>query len=617
MGVNGRSKSKSNWLNPDMSGSQFVLRTNRRGVGCNEKAHFVTLSATVDPATLYVAKMQERDHLVVPVVALVEGVLYGQNSSGPELALAEVFGAHLEGWNGRPVVMNHPQLPNGDFVSANSPSIQDEWAFGQIFNSRLEDNKLKVEAWIDTARAAELGGDFEETLGRLQSAEMVEVSVGVFVVLEEAEGYYNGKEYGQVWVEIIPDHLAMLSNGVLGACSAEDGCGAPRVNALGNMMVENNTQLAGRGHSSAVRPVVSSQVPLKARRADPYARFKEPQQPSMQVAPVHTQEARSSCNCNCDDGGGTCNCKGNSHAAISPSSSSLSEGETQPHAESTSAEDMLSIGSDWARRIGATLSVNALPRERFSQDIYTAVARALRKKYEYSYCMGYTIDYAVFEQYVPDLGYRFFKVGIDVSENLEVTFTDEPLEVHLITSIIEVQETSEGDDGMTVASGGVPAEIGTAGTAGTTASPEIPDTTANEVSANETTDGATTVTAVNSQPQVAESAVAPASVTITDYIAAAPAEVREVLQQSVRMLAAQKNDLISSLLSTNRCNFSKEDLAAMSVDQLQNLAALADIPEVKPVADYSGQGAPRMNVVGGEESGIRAAPLVFETKQAG
>ena len=127
------------------------IRVFRTGIDVNSDTRgcFVTLTGEIATAEIRAAKMQERDYVVVPVVALVEGVLFGQNSESPELALAAVFGAQLEGWNGRPVVMDHPQLDDGTFVSANAPEIQDLWGFGHMFNARLEDKKLKVDAWLD------------------------------------------------------------------------------------------------------------------------------------------------------------------------------------------------------------------------------------------------------------------------------------------------------------------------------------------------------------------------------------------------------------------------------------------------------------------------------------
>lgn len=170
-----------------------------------------------------------RDFTVIPVVAIVEGVLQGMNSPTPELALAEEFGRVPEGWNGRPVVMNHPQI-DGNPVSANIPNVLETYAFGQLFNTRLEDGKLKTEAWIDSERLAALGGEVQTTIDRVLAGEIVEVSTGLFTGVEPVTGKFNGKAYTGVWRGVVPDHLAFLSAGTLGACSVADGCGT-RVNA--------------------------------------------------------------------------------------------------------------------------------------------------------------------------------------------------------------------------------------------------------------------------------------------------------------------------------------------------------------------------------------------------
>ena len=184
-------------------------------------------------AELRTESMYGRDYLVVPVVALVQGVLQGMNSDFPELALAEEFGKVPQGWDGRPVVMGHPVV-NGTPVSANSPAVLQDYAFGQLFNTRVEDDKLKTEAWIDLDRVNALGGEVESTIERLKDGTVVEVSTGLFTGVEESSGRFNGRDYKAVWRGIVPDHLAFLSEGVKGACSVEDGCGTPRVNAQAN-----------------------------------------------------------------------------------------------------------------------------------------------------------------------------------------------------------------------------------------------------------------------------------------------------------------------------------------------------------------------------------------------
>ena len=171
-----------------------------------------------------------RNHLVVPVVALVEMVLQSSTSENPELALAEEFGANPLSWNGRPIVVNHPEI-DGEKVSASLPEVVDKEKIGEIYNTILDGKKLKLEAWIDLERAENLGGTIYETVQKLQEGEeVVEVSTGLFSNVEEKAGQFNEEDYQGIWRNIVPDHLAILSEAT-GACSIEDGCGAPRANA--------------------------------------------------------------------------------------------------------------------------------------------------------------------------------------------------------------------------------------------------------------------------------------------------------------------------------------------------------------------------------------------------
>jgi hypothetical protein len=58
---------------------------------------------------------------------------------------------------------------------------------------------------------------------------------------EDKEGFFNGKEYKKIWRNIVPDHLAVLPIGSQGACSVQDGCGAPRLNSEAQMNPTNQT----------------------------------------------------------------------------------------------------------------------------------------------------------------------------------------------------------------------------------------------------------------------------------------------------------------------------------------------------------------------------------------
>lgn len=173
--------------------------------------------------------LEGREHVVVPVVALVEGVLFAANASTPELVTAEAFGKVPQGWNGRPVVLHHPEV-YGAKVSANEPGVLERYRIGQVFHAHVENQKLVMEAWIDPARVNALGDEATQFLEGLRAGQVAEVSVGAFVQTENRAGEYNGKRYDGVWQEIVPDHLAMLP-GEIGACSVDMGCGAPRAAA--------------------------------------------------------------------------------------------------------------------------------------------------------------------------------------------------------------------------------------------------------------------------------------------------------------------------------------------------------------------------------------------------
>ena len=187
-----------------------------------------------------------REYLVVPVIALVEGVLHSANAENPELALATEFGRYPSAWDGRPLVMNHPKV-DGDYVSANSPKVLEDWAFGYMFNTRLDGLKLKSEAWIDIERVNTMGGEALDTLTRIQEGKMVEVSTGLFASVETLEGTYADLEYKGVWRSITPDHLAFLSEGLIGACSIEAGCGVPRLNMRRVSTMKTNAKDCGCG----------------------------------------------------------------------------------------------------------------------------------------------------------------------------------------------------------------------------------------------------------------------------------------------------------------------------------------------------------------------------------
>lgn len=188
----------------------------------------ISLRAALSSAgtTLRTAQYDGREHVIVPVVALVEGVIFASNAQAPELVLAEEFAKVPDSWNGRPVCWDHPSL-NGQQVSANSPMVLERMAFGQVFNAKVEGDKLALEAWIDLTKVDKIP-EARACYERIKKGETVEVSVGAFVDTEKRSGMKHGKKYSGIWRNIVPDHLALLPEGTIGACSIEMGCGTPR-----------------------------------------------------------------------------------------------------------------------------------------------------------------------------------------------------------------------------------------------------------------------------------------------------------------------------------------------------------------------------------------------------
>lgn len=196
---------------------------------CRCKASLHTMRAALgDREGVRHAVFEGKDHLVVPVVMLVEGVLNGA------LVPFEEFSQHTQDWNNRPVPVRHPQR-DGVFTSANDPEVLQQLVIGSMFGVYADNGKLKGEAWIDVEKARRLG--YGQLVDQLEAGELVEVSTGYVSDLEEVQGTHNGEPYSGIHRNIRPDHLALLPDEE-GACSARDGCGT-RVNSskerAGNM----------------------------------------------------------------------------------------------------------------------------------------------------------------------------------------------------------------------------------------------------------------------------------------------------------------------------------------------------------------------------------------------
>jgi hypothetical protein len=183
-----------------------------------ESRELTVLGATSAPR---IEMFNGREHLVVPVVALMEGVIHAVNARTPEFVPAARLAAAAHTWNGRPLVVQHP-VRYGSQISANDPRVLEQYQCGTIFQSRMTGSKLTMDAWVDPQRLEALGQ--QALLQRLRAGDAVEVSVGAFTRTLPKTGTFNGRAYQSEWQDTTGDHLALLPDS-RGACNTDMGCG--------------------------------------------------------------------------------------------------------------------------------------------------------------------------------------------------------------------------------------------------------------------------------------------------------------------------------------------------------------------------------------------------------
>ena len=168
------------------------------------------------------AEIDGIEHLVVPAVAVKEGVL--NNILYPAAKLQNM----VEGWNGVPVPIRHPMGENGP-ITANSPEVEASQNIGKFYNVQWNPDIAGIvgELWLNIEKAERLG--YGEVIESLEGGEMMEISTGLLADTTEQSGEFESVPYTNVIDDIRPDHLALLPDDI-GACSIEQGCGAMRLN---------------------------------------------------------------------------------------------------------------------------------------------------------------------------------------------------------------------------------------------------------------------------------------------------------------------------------------------------------------------------------------------------
>jgi len=173
--------------------------------------------------------------LIIPIVALVEGVHLGSGGAGfyPSAEINRT----AQNWNGVPLTIDHPKDNGGTPITANNPETLKKYSVGSFENVRYDAGKLKGEGWVDKERIELLS---PEALEMLSLGRKMEVSTGLFTGSDGMPGIWNGEPFEETLIDFIPDHLALLPNAE-GACNFDAGCGV-RVNkelGCGKCLINN------------------------------------------------------------------------------------------------------------------------------------------------------------------------------------------------------------------------------------------------------------------------------------------------------------------------------------------------------------------------------------------
>lgn len=199
---------------------------------------------------------QGRDYLAAPVVLVVPGVLPG--SKGPLMYRPEDVRASVKDWQGMPLTADHPYDPmTNEHLSASHEGVLQRQGIGTLRNVTY-DGRLRGEAWVDIEHANRVNPDIVKSM---REGRPLEVSTGLYTnnVPSPQGSSHVGRPYSHFATDFVPDHLAILPSGTIGACSLSDGCGL-----MVNANPEGHNQY-GSGSGGSEKPRRPNYVGAKSK----------------------------------------------------------------------------------------------------------------------------------------------------------------------------------------------------------------------------------------------------------------------------------------------------------------------------------------------------------------
>lgn len=479
-----------------------------------------------------IASFQNREHVVVPVVALMETVIRASNSKQWEFVPAKVLSEHPAQWNGRPVIPQHPKHEE-EALLANDPQILEQMQFGTLFYSRTENKQLLFEAWLDPARADLVGANAQMVIRKAKAGEPIEVSIGASVLVEQKSGVHEGRPYEGIWTAIQSDHLAMFGDSTRGACNNDMGCGVPRMAEEFNMPADVDDKKTLRERVLAM---------LKFRQGKAAADMSDSELRQMLGAALRADEP--------------------GYLGIDQ----VFPGENLV-IYATMPKDEIELF-----RRGYSMSKDAVSLKEKKERVepVTRYEKVGAEENQPCGCQDRSQEGA------EDMKTKAERVkALIENPNMKLVATQQKTLEEAPDSVLEVLEANAKilDEKTT-------AEKAAADKAA-----------ADKAAADKITADAAAATAAETATRAAAAATQPK--TMDEYIAAAPPELRDVLRENVRVAKEHKASVIKALKDTGKCDYTDAELEGKTADELAKLVKLCGAATKSNVVDFSGRGAPR------------------------
>jgi hypothetical protein len=428
--------------------------------------------------------------------------------------------------------------------------------------------------WLDKEKTP------SEVFETLEAGESLEVSTGLYALEEDKEGEYEGQEYKVIWRNITPDHLAVLPKGSIGACSIEDGCGAPRVNQSrqGASVTTPNTQETTSAAAPAAAPAANAQ-------------------PATAAAPAPTPAAPTPA------------------AAVTVVNCSGCQGQRKMVTDNLRAN----IGKLFT---GVLESVGFKISELSDVDKRVAIEAALAATYSedfYCYVMALYAKEVIYQCLDMSEGYEWktYKRAYKVAEGGKITLGSEIVEVRAETKFVplEIAVNSVAPAAIPPTTEGTSMSTTTTTPAGAAAAAAAAPAPAPAANAQETAAAVAAAAAASAAATAAVAAAAQAAQpqtqkakSLTELAEHADESTKALLNSLLAQQTARKDALVKAL--EGKIGLGPDELKALPVENLEKMAGKLNVmpADFSAAAPAAAPAAPAANT----EKNFTPAPRVFE-----